>query len=252
MRQTISTVIVGASTLWREGLIRILKPAGFYFVGSKPSMSEVELEQFPESDPCLLIIECNDSAQSLIAHITAVKKRIPLVRIALLGHHWVMSEIAAAFQAGANAYFTEATASDEFVNAIGLIMSGHQAILPIELASSPSDTEQQSQSPRVYFSKPLESDQGAPSGPLLHLSPRETSILRCLARGASNKLIAREIKISEATVKIHVKVILRRIGATNRTQAAVWAMTNAAFSSGESRMCSRPSHPPGREKSHSP
>ena len=229
MRRTIPTVIVGASTLWREGLIRILKPAGFHLVGSKQSMREVELEQFPESDPCLLIIECDDSAQSLIAHITAVKKRVPLVRIALLGHHWVTSEIAAAFQAGANAYFTEATASDEFVNAIGLIMSGHQAILPIELASSPSDTEQESQSPRVYFSKPSESDQGAPGEPVLHLSPRETSILRCLARGASNKLIARDLQISEATVKVHVKAILRKIGVANRTQAALWAMTNTAL-----------------------
>jgi len=192
-------------------------------------MREVELEQFPESDSCLLIIECDDSAQSLIAHITAVKKRVPLVRIALLGHHWVTSEIAAAFQAGANAYFTEATASDEFVNAIGLIMSGHQAILPIELASSPSDTEQESQSPRVYFSKPLESDQGAPGEPVLHLSPRETSVLRCLARGASNKLIARDLQISEATVKVHVKAILRQIGVANRTQAAIWAMTNTAL-----------------------
>jgi two-component system, NarL family, nitrate/nitrite response regulator NarL len=229
MRRTIPTVIVGASTLWREGLIRILKPAGFRLVGSKPSMSEVKLEQFSESDPCLLIIECDDSAQSLIAHITAVKKRVPLVRIALLGHHWVTSEIAAAFQAGANAYFTEATASDEFVNAIGLIMSGHQAILPIELASSPSDTEQESQSPLVYFSKPLESDQGAPGEPVLHLSPRETRILRCLARGASNKLIARDLQISEATVKVHVKAILRKIGVANRTQAAIWAMTNTAL-----------------------
>jgi two-component system, NarL family, nitrate/nitrite response regulator NarL len=229
MRRKIPTMIIGANTLLRAGLIRILKPAGFHLVGSKPSMSEVELEQFPESDPCLLIIECDDSAQSLIAHITAVKKRVPLVRIALLGHHWVMSEIAAAFQSGANAYFTEATASDEFVNAIGLIISGHQAILPIELASSPSDTEQESKSPRVYFSKPLESDQGTPSEPVLHLSPREASILRCLARGASNKLIARDLQISEATIKVHVKAILRKIGVANRTQAAIWAMTNTAL-----------------------
>jgi two-component system nitrate/nitrite response regulator NarL len=60
----------------------------------------------------------------------------------------------------------------------------------------------------------------------MHLSPRETSILRWLARGASNKLIGREIKISEATVKVHVKAILRKIGVANRTQAAIWATTN--------------------------
>jgi two-component system nitrate/nitrite response regulator NarL len=103
-------------------------------------------------------------------------------------------------------------------------MLGHQAVLPIEFMPSPSDLAPE---PGIHIAKPAGANQGnLPSEPVLHLSPRETSILQCLARGASNKLIARGIKISEATVKVHVKAILRKIGVANRTQAAIWAMTN--------------------------
>jgi two-component system, NarL family, nitrate/nitrite response regulator NarL len=56
------------------------------------------------------------------------------------------------------------------------------------------------------------------------LSAREAEILWCLLDGAPNKMIARKLDVAEATVKVHVKAILRKIGAANRTQAAMWAM----------------------------
>jgi two-component system nitrate/nitrite response regulator NarL len=56
------------------------------------------------------------------------------------------------------------------------------------------------------------------------LSTREIAILQCLMHGDSNKLIARQFGIAEATVKVHVKAILRKIRALNRTQAAIWAI----------------------------
>ena len=55
-------------------------------------------------------------------------------------------------------------------------------------------------------------------------SERELQILRCVARGDSNKLIARELGIAETTVKVHVKSLLRKLGVSNRTQAAIWAL----------------------------
>jgi two-component system nitrate/nitrite response regulator NarL len=55
---------------------------------------------------------------------------------------------------------------------------------------------------------------------------REIIILRCLMDGDSNKVIARKCDIAEATVKVHVKAILRKIKAKNRTQAALWATTH--------------------------
>jgi len=53
---------------------------------------------------------------------------------------------------------------------------------------------------------------------------RELEILACLVSGHPNKIISRQLEISEATVKVHVKAILRKIGVQNRTQAAIWAV----------------------------
>jgi two-component system, NarL family, nitrate/nitrite response regulator NarL len=58
------------------------------------------------------------------------------------------------------------------------------------------------------------------------LSPREQEILQALVTGASNKMIAIRLGITEATVKVHLKTLLRKIDVNNRTQAAIWAMNN--------------------------
>jgi DNA-binding CsgD family transcriptional regulator len=58
------------------------------------------------------------------------------------------------------------------------------------------------------------------------LSPREHEILRHLVDGLPNKAIARALDITEATVKVHIKGLLRKMNMTNRTQAAVWALSH--------------------------
>ena len=61
------------------------------------------------------------------------------------------------------------------------------------------------------------------------LSAREVAILERIVRGDSNKHVARFFKIAEPTVKAHVKAIFRKIGASNRTQAAIWALNSRLF-----------------------
>ncbi len=58
------------------------------------------------------------------------------------------------------------------------------------------------------------------------LSPRETEILSCLVNGLSNKEIAIRLDITEGTVKVHLKGVLKKIHVHNRTQAAIWAVQN--------------------------
>jgi two-component system nitrate/nitrite response regulator NarL len=66
----------------------------------------------------------------------------------------------------------------------------------------------------------------------IRLSDRERQILACLARGESNKAIARHCYVAETTVKAHLKAILRKIGVQNRTQAAVWAIDHGLVAPG--------------------
>lgn len=61
---------------------------------------------------------------------------------------------------------------------------------------------------------------------IIPLSAKELIVVRCLARGCCNKEISRSVGITEATTKVHVKAIMRKLNVSNRTQAAVWAVRN--------------------------
>jgi two-component system nitrate/nitrite response regulator NarL len=67
------------------------------------------------------------------------------------------------------------------------------------------------------------------------LSTRQAAILQALIDGTPNKVIAQQLKLSEATVKLHVKAVLRKINVRNRTQAAVWAIKHASNTSASSQ-----------------
>ena len=77
---------------------------------------------------------------------------------------------------------------------------------------------------RTDTSRPSQNGTLAPAEP--RPSPRETEILHYLTTGCSNRAIARQLGIAEATVKVHLKSLLCRIRVANRTQAAIWALKN--------------------------
>ncbi len=226
----------------REGLARILQPPRFRVVASGPNIEALDTSALAHYDAQLLVIESGDSAATDIEHIDRFKRERPSSRVAVLANHWRPADILAAFQAGANVYFAQVTASEEFLKAIELVMLG-QTILPSELlpwVRNPENVEWSN----IAWSADVPAQQPrfrARSGAAL--SVREQGILQCIIQGASNKMIAREIDISEATVKVHVKTILRKIGVSNRTQAAIWALTNRGPSSGEGRYDSPPLGP---------
>jgi len=84
------------------------------------------------------------------------------------------------------------------------------------------------------------------------LSRREMLILRMLMQGASNKTIARNLVITESTVKVHMKAILRKLRLQNRTQAAIWARNNVNESDWNKQTSRRVRHTsPKRRKSRS-
>jgi two-component system, NarL family, nitrate/nitrite response regulator NarL len=101
--------------------------------------------------------------------------------------------------------------ADAFVRSLFLICSGER-VFPRDLALG--------RTPQV----PPPSIEPRPIG--VHLSPREREILSHLVAGHSNKLIARHLGITEATVKVHLKSVQRKIRVENRTQAAIWALAN--------------------------
>jgi two-component system nitrate/nitrite response regulator NarL len=229
-RRAIATILIGPSTLFREGLARILVPPNFRIIASRSSANDLDISSLAHYQSSLLVTEASDVPASEIEYIKLFKAQNPHGRIAILGNRWRASDIVAAFEAGANVYFAHVTASEEFLKAIELVMLG-QTILPSELLSCVRGGEhgdrQNGNGDTPHFDPGHELGSNDKRVTSL-LSAREKGVLRGIVQGASNKMIAREINISEGTVKVHVKAILRKIGVSNRTQAAIWAMTHEA------------------------
>ena len=133
-----------------------------------------------------------------------------------------------AIRAGAHGYFISDITCEKFVRSVSLVMMG-ETIIPAALIKLKLDA---SGSRLAEAANDLNNGKhislAAEDETASLLSPREREILRCISEGASNKCIARKIDMTEATVKSHVKAILRKISVENRTQAAIWGINNGS------------------------
>lgn len=224
--ESFGTIIIGRSVLIREGIVRILRAENFRILASVACLDE--LSNVARTQQLLfLIVHTSDDFELAIEQIELVKEQHPNGRIAVVADHYRPAEPDLTFQAGATGYFVSAMSCNAFVKSIELVMMGETVFPPSFL---PSTTVAKDDQRRKVA--PLREDERAiivaaddPATP--QLSPRELAILRCLIEGNSNKNIARKIDIAEATVKVHVKAILRKIRVQNRTQAAIWGLNNA-------------------------
>jgi len=223
-RRPFATVLVGQSALLREGLARILSAADFRIIGSGTRVQDV-IQTSPHQS-LLLIIDVGDDPDTAVAEIELFKEQHPSGRVAVLADHYPLPDLVSAFAAGANLYFANSVSCDALIKALELVMLG-ETILPPQLFALIGSNEQEREGTlpncqRVHG----DVSQGTRTDDTPRLSARESSILRCMVDGDSNKVIARKIDITEATVKVHVKAILRKVRVHNRTQAAIWAMSN--------------------------
>jgi two-component system nitrate/nitrite response regulator NarL len=251
-RATTATVLVGPNALLREGLARILHAAGFRILASASGIDCLTPNSLPQRQPVLLIIDVGDDFDTAFAQMKSFKQRYPAGRIAMLAHQRPLRTMVAAFRLGANAYLAKVATCDTFIKSLELVMLG-VTLLPSEILNFICHRQDRSRAagPSGHAAHHINApddgnaDKDDDDGEMIgtrgetnQLSPRamtsltplsiqQQSILRCLIQGDSNKGIARKLAISEATAKVHVKAILRKIRVHNRTQAAIWAMSTA-------------------------
>jgi len=223
--ESFGTILIGKSVLIREGIVRILRAKNFRILASVSCLDE--LTAAGRSPQLLfLIVHTSDDFNLAIEQIELVRNQHPNGRIAVVADQYRQTEPDLAFQAGAAGYFVSAMSCDAFIKSIELVMMGETVFPPAFLAASQAIKSDQ-RNKAVASAEGEQAiilageDAAAPQ-----LSPRELAILRCLIEGNSNKGIARKIDIAEATVKVHVKAILRKIRVQNRTQAAIWGLNN--------------------------
>jgi DNA-binding NarL/FixJ family response regulator len=228
-RQSFATIIVGKSVLIREGIARILSVGHFRTLASVSCADDLSASKLQTHPLLVLIVHAGGDFEAAVEQIELLRERHPKARIAVVADHYRLDEMVSAFRAGASGYFIDVMTCDVFVKSIELVMMG-ETIFPPAFMSSILHYESN------HFAKPESRNDNdraiaftAERSVTQQLSPREKSIMQCLIAGDSNKCIARKIDIAEATVKVHVKAILRKIRVQNRTQAAIWGMNNGSL-----------------------
>lgn len=265
-------LIVNPNQLFREGLKHLLLKARFTISGDGRNFAEaIKKAAFSKpADLIILTLESGSSMEASLAQVGLIRRDFPFLKLVALASSLSSAEFLQAMRAGVDAILTYDISSGVLRASLELVLQSQQIFLaplghllaeaafnPVaEPAAGKLETglrdERQSAdeiSNLVPFAplRPAGSVAGTPL-PAVHLAPapatlaeqsitqvvseRESQILHYLVRGLTNKAIARELDVAETTVKAHVKGLMRKVRAANRTQVAIWA-TNHYFTAEE-------------------
>ena len=190
-----------------------------FFRGTRFVISSGADEQTSEA-PALCLIYTDHVADDIGEAVNRLKTRWPSVRTVLLSDHLDPAAVAHAFQAGLDGLCPTAMRPEALMLALELVVLGERFI-PADVGLALLNAQSRGDEGGFGVSAaavPANDGLGGKS-----LSGREAQILHLITQGAANKVIARDLGLAEATVKVHVKAILRKVKVSNRTQAAMWA-----------------------------
>jgi len=217
-------LVVDDHTLFRRGLTALLsRDASLVVVGDAADAGEAQ-RRAAQLQPDLILLDNHMPGVNGVDALPALREAAPAARVMMLTVSEDEDDLAAALRGGACGYLLKTIEGDALVTAIQRAMRGASVV-------AEEMTGKLVAAYRGAAAAPAGSDALAPSpspspSPIEQLSPRERDILRGIARGASNKEIARELGIAETTVKIHVQHVLRKLGFNSRVQAAVAATSH--------------------------
>ena len=224
----IRLLVVDDHNLFRRGLIALLAQDRRFSVAGEAADAGEAQRSARLLQPDVILLDNHLPGVSGIDAIGGLKAAAPQARVVMLTVSENEEDLAAGLRAGADGYLLKTIDTDELANSIARIWDGDSVISPEMMSklvgllrATPSQAMAAAQ-PEVHAPVAARA-RVADNDPIHSLSPREGEILRLIAHGASNKLIARELDIAETTVKIHVQHILRKLELSNRVHAAVYA-----------------------------
>jgi two-component system nitrate/nitrite response regulator NarL len=220
---SISTVIVAPSVLLREGIAALLQGSRYKVVASAARPSDLSAACCPKGQPTLIITGLdlqNCNLDHAAAGIRLLRSLMPDAKIVLVAEADKPIDLERVPISSLHACILSLRSRNTLIKVLELAFMEQRVFV---FARSPAAAAKQDVDPinPARVSRPGLSYEFSDRP---NLSPRESQVLTSLAEGKSNKSIARVCHISEATVKVHLKAILRKTRAHNRTQAAIWAI----------------------------
>ena len=230
-------VLIHPSTLFSEGLSSLLEDTPYKLTLRVASFETVNVEALRPQGKLVFLVGGGTGAQ-IVETVRGIRDRLRSAYIVVISATSEPSEVLLTLEAGASGYLREAMTSQTLITAIELVMQD-ETILPAEFVKSLPGAGARPVPESLTGEGVLQATQndiqnGDSTGnentlARIRLSAREETILRDLVDGAPNKVIGQRLSITEATVKVHVKAILRKIRVKNRTQAAIWAIKHLAI-----------------------
>jgi DNA-binding NarL/FixJ family response regulator len=220
MEQPLRVMVVVQQPIFRQGIIAILEQmAGCTIVGQPRSASEA-LELAREQEPEVALLDTFFDTIDILEIARQMRTFSPKTAVIILseleGEEWLFQAV----KVGAAAYYTRNITPDELVEAVRKVSQG-EYLINDDVLSQPNLASRVLQSFREMASGTEEEVRPLEPCPL---SSREVEILEHIAKGNSNKEIAKLLDISDQTVKNHITSILRKLEVNDRTAAVVYAI----------------------------
>lgn len=209
MHPTVKVLVIDDHPLFRRGVRQLLAlDGGFEVVGEASSGHEGELLAL-RLQPDLVLLDLNMEETSGIEVLRRLRAEGIDARVVMLTVSDQHEDLVAALRSGADGYLLKDSDPEDLLLQLRQVMDGHLVL---------SDRLSEHLARSVRSGNPVP-QQGQPD-----FTPREREVLDLIARGLSNKHIARELDLSEGTVKVHVKHLLKKLGLHSRLEAALWAV----------------------------
>jgi DNA-binding NarL/FixJ family response regulator len=180
---------------FREGIATVIAYQKDMQLVATAATAKAAIEEFTKHQPDVTLMDLRLPDNSGISAVTSIRRAFPAARIVMLTTFEGDVDIQRALAAGVRGYLLKSAPLEEIVEAIRKVHSGRKH-LPREVAENLAE----------HF--------GGDS-----LTEREVEVLKCIAEGDRNRDIGERLSISEETVKVHIKRIMYKLGAKDRTQA---------------------------------
>ena len=204
-----TVLVIDDHPLFRRGVKQLLELDPRLKLVGEASSGEEGVGRALELDPDLVLLDLNMKGMNGIETLARLREAGCDSRVVMITVSDAADDLLGAIRAGADGYLLKDMEPEQLLSRIREVLFGRMVI---------------SDSLAGVLAEGLRGESQAASRNSAELTDRERDILSCLAAGMSNKLVARELDITEGTVKVHVKNLLKKLNFRSRVEAAVWAV----------------------------